>query len=355
MAPVVALEPLRNIVLAVSGAVLLLFAFLLLVRLITKVSTGRVQRREGAVTRVVYRCLGLVSGSPPDLRTLSSFDRRLIRRILLHLALDLRGETSEKIVELYRQLGFLHRDLGRLRSWRAITRANAAADLGVVRAAEAVPALLTMLDDPDMRVRQSAVWALGQAGEPDTLAALIRLLGDPSRPVARRAHEVLAERGGEIKNAIVAYAATTASRPGRLASIELIGWLRITEGADLLLTFATDLDAEVRVKSVKAAAAIGDPRFLDVFHQSLEDGRWEVRCQAAKGLSVFGSPESIPPLRNALRDRQWWVRFYAATALAEIGSLGEAALHEALRDPEASVREMARYLLERGDAVPSLP
>jgi HEAT repeat protein len=355
MVPVVALEPLRNIVLALSGTVLLLFGFLLLLRFITTVSSGRAQRREATVTRVVYRCLQLVSGSPPDLRTLSSFDRRLIRKILLHLALDLRGETSDRIAGLYRQLGFLHRDLARLRSWRAITRANAAADLGLVRIADAVPALLTMLDDPDMRVRQSAVWALGQAGEPDTIAALIRLLGDPSRPVARRAHEVLAERGGEIKNAIVAYAATTASRAGRLAAIELIGWLRIADGADLLLTFATDMDAEVRVKSVKAAAAIGDPRFLDIFHRSLRDGRWEVRCQAAKGLSVFGSPDSIQPLTTALRDRQWWVRFYAATALAEIGSLGELALQEALRDPEPSVREMARYLLERGDAVPSLP
>jgi HEAT repeat protein len=206
-----------------------------------------------------------------------------------------------------------------------------------------------------VRVRQSAVWALGQAGGPDTLAALVRLLGDPSRLVARRAHEVLAERGSDTKDAILAYAATTASRTGRLAAIELIGWLRIAEGADLLLTLATDLDPEVRVKSVKAAAAIGDPRFMDVFHRSLEDPRWEVRCQAAKGLSVFGSSDSVPRLTAALRDRQWWVRFYAATALAEVGPLGEEALHEALEDPEPSVREMARYLLERGEAVPTLP
>jgi HEAT repeats len=355
MAPVVALEPLRNAVLALSGAVLLLFGFLLVQRCITALSTRRAQQREAMLTRLLYRSLQLVSGSPPDFRTLSRFDRRLIRKILLHLAQDVRGDTSDGIAELYRKLGFLHADLARLRSWRAITRANAAADLGLVRITDARPALLETLDDPDVRVRQSAVWALGQTGGPDTLAALVRLLGDPSRPVARRAHEVLAERGGETKNAILAYAATTASRTGRLAAIELIGWLRIAEGADLLLTFATDLDPEVRVKSVKAAAAIGDPRFLDIFHRSLEDSRWEVRCQAAKGLSVFGSPDSVPCLTAALRDRQWWVRFYAATALAEVGPLGEKALHQALEDPEPSVCAMARYLLERGEAVPSLP
>jgi HEAT repeat protein len=304
---------------------------------------------------MVYRALQLVRGSPPDFGVLSRFDRRLIRRILLHLSMDVRGDTSDGIAGLYRRLGFLHSDLARLRSWRAVTRANAAADLGLIRVTDAVPALLQTLDDRDGRVRQSAVWALGQAGGPETLAALVRLLGDPSRLVAHRAHEVLAERGCETRDAILTYAAKTASRTGRLAAIELIGWLRIAEGADLLLTFATDLDPEVRVKSVKAAAAIGDPRFMDVFHRALEDSRWEVRCQAAKGLSVFGSPDSVPGLTAALRDREWWVRFYAATALAEVGPPGEEALHDALADPEPSVQAMAHYLLERGEAIPSLP
>ncbi len=117
----------------------------------------------------------------------------------------------------------------------------------------------------------------------------------------------------------------------------------------------SDLDPEVRVKSVKAAAAIGDPRFLDAFHVALDDSSWAVRCQAAKGLSLFGSPHSVPRLARALRDEKWWVRFYAATALAEGGPPGAEALSSALHDPDPSVRDMARYLLERGDMVPALP
>jgi HEAT repeat protein len=189
----------------------------------------------------------------------------------------------------------------------------------------------------------------------EVLAGLVRLLGDPSRMVARRVEEVLAERGREIQDVILAYAGRTFVRPGRLAAIELLGWLRIAEATDLLVGFMRDLDPEVRVKSVKAAAAIGDPRFLEVFHLLLSDARWEVRCQAAKGLSLFGSTQSIPRLESALRDPEWWVRFYAATALSETGTAGEAALQRALEDPATKVREMARYLLERGDAVPALP
>jgi HEAT repeat protein len=279
----------------------------------------------------------------------------MVRSILLGLALDLRGDTAEAISELYQHLGFLERDLARIKSWRATVRAGAAADLGLTRAARALPALQRALNDGDLRVRQAAVWAVGQIGNPATLNSLLRLLGDRNLIVAHRAQEVLAERGREVADGIVLYAETTASRSGRLAAIQLIGWLRITTAAHLLRTFMGDMDPEIRVKSVKAAAAIGNPEFLEVFHSCLDDSSWPVRCQAAKGLSLFGSPASVPRLSQALRDQHWWVRFYAATALAEVGPAGEAALNTALGDPDSNVRDMARYLLGRGNTVPALP
>jgi hypothetical protein len=355
MAPVVGLEPLRNGVLALAAAVLLLALFIVLVRSVALISRWRGSRREAALTRLVYRVLQNPTNIPPEFGRLGRFDRKLVRSILLGLALDLRGETGDAIAILYRRLGFLKRDLARLKSWSAAKRAGAVADLGQIHVADAVPALLQALSDTDTRVRQAAVWAVGQVGSPTSLASLVRLLGDPSLTVSHRVHEVLAERGREVVDAIINYAASTASRAGRLAAIELIGWLRITTAEHLLLGFVTDMDPEVRVKTVKAAAAIGDPSFLQTFHTGLKDSSWPVRCQAAKGLSLIGSPESVQPLSTALRDDQWWVRFYAATALAELGPAGEEALNAALQDPRPEVCDMARYLLERGDVVPALP
>jgi len=355
MAPAVALEPLRNGVLALAAAIILLALFLLVERSAAALSSSRRSRREPILSRLLFQAL---QSSPVDagaFRRLGRFDRRLVRSILLGLALDLRGDSGDAIATLYRDLGFVKRDLAGLRSWRASRRANAAADLGLIHSAETVPGLLSALQDADVRVRQAAVWAIGQVGTPATLTGLVHLLGDRSLMVAHRVQEVLAERGREIADSILRYAETTSSRSGRLAAVELIGWLRITTGADLLLSGMRDLDPEVRVKSVKAAAAVGDPRFLEIFHSRLEDVRWEVRCQAAKGLSLFGAVASVPRLAAALRDHHWWVRFYAATALAEIGPAGEEALSSALHDPEPLVQEMARYLLERGDAVPALP
>ena len=355
MAPVVALEPLRSAVLGLAAAVLLLALFILLLRIRAWTAHARSNRRTPLLTRLVYDA---VQHSPADIKPLARLgrsDRRLLRSIILALALDLRGDTGEALTEVYRGLGFMKRDLRALRSWRAGRRAAAAADLGLIRAREATAQLLRAVHDGDLRVRQAAVWAVGQAGTAETLTGLVRVLGDKNLLVAHRTQEILFERGREVTHAILSYAETTANRAGRLAAIELIGWLRITTAGDLLLAFTTDLDPETRVKSVKAAAAIGDPRFVEVFHERLDDPSWPVRCQAAKGLSLFGSPTSIAPLAKALRDRQWWVRFYAATALAEAGPAGEEALSEGLEDPELLVRDMARYLLERGETVPALP
>jgi HEAT repeat protein len=355
MAPVVGLEPLRNGVLLLAGAVVLLGFFLIFERSLLLITGIRTRRRQPALTRLVYLAVQDPSTGPAEFRRLGRFDRKLVRSMLLGIALDLKGEAGDAIATLYRGLGFLKADLSRLRSWRASKRANAAADLGLIHFPDAVPALLGAFADRDTRVRQAAVWAVGQVGGAAALTSVVRLLGDPSQLVAQRAQEVLAERGREVVEAILAYAENTSSRAGRLAAIELIGWLRMTTGSNLLLVFASDMDPEVRVKSVKAAAAIGDPRFQETFHNCLSDPSWPVRCQAAKGLSLIGSPDSVVGLSIALRDPQWWVRFYAATALAELGPPGTEALTSALNDAQPAVRDMARYLLERGDVVPALP
>jgi HEAT repeat protein len=355
MAPVLQLEPLRNVVFTLAGTIVLLTLVLVMQRIVAAISVATNRRREALLTRLVYRSMQGGDENLPASDMLSRLNRRRVRGILLRLALDLRGESGDAIAGLYSHLGFLKADLKRLRSRWASARANAVADLGLVRAQAALPALLERLEDTDDRVRQTAVWAVGQVAGQETLSVLVRLLGDPDRIVARRAEEVLAERGRDAKDAILTYARKTSIRPGRIAAIELIGWLRIVEGADLLLEFMDDLDFEVRVKSVKAAAAIGDPRFISALNQRLTDSRWEVRCQAAKGLSLLGSPDSVSRLESAMRDEHWWVRFYAATALAEAGARGADALLTAMLDPRPDVRTMARYLLERGEAVPVLP
>ena len=275
--------------------------------------------------------------------------------MLLRLALDLRGTESRVIAVLYRVLGFLDLELRGLRSWRPRQRAAAAANLATLRMPGIQPDLLRALDDRDRIVRVALIRALGEIGDREALVALVRRLGERSPTVVRQVEQVFLERGREVVPEIVAYAKATRTLRGRRAAVEVLGLLRAPEAADLLLTLVHDPDRELRTRAVKAAAAIGDPRFLAAFHALLGDPNWAVRCQAAKGLGTLGSPSSVPLLRAALADDHWWVRFYAAVALAELGDAGYTALQAAVADPEPTVRDMARYLVERGPLLPALP
>src|SRR5687767_14660721 len=94
MAPVVALEPLKNAVLVLSGAVLLLSLFLVLERAIVTLFGARSGQREERLTQLVYRLVQVEPGSSPGVGVLSRFDRRLVRGILLRMAPDLRGDSG---------------------------------------------------------------------------------------------------------------------------------------------------------------------------------------------------------------------------------------------------------------------
>jgi HEAT repeat protein len=352
-------EPAYSLVLVVvasmSAVIGLVFALMIAQRVLASLVSGYARRRERVLTPWIHRALDDPDAIPPLRRVLRPLDRLVVRTMLLRLALDLRGEEARAIADLYRELGLLDDELRALSAWRAGRRAAAAANLATLRMPRIQRHLVRALEDPERRVRIALIRALGEIGDRQALVELIPRLGEKSPLVVRQVEQVLVERGREVVAEIVAFAATTPKLRGRRAAVEVLGLLRAPAAADLLLELVRADDRELRIRSVKAAAAIGDPRFLDHFHELLADPVWEVRCQAAKGLGALGSPTSVGRLHAALADPHWWVRFYAAVALAEVGDPGYKALEAAAEDPEPMVRDMARYLIARGPMLPVLP
>jgi HEAT repeat protein len=352
---VIPFELVLAFVLALAVGVGLLFCFLILQREVMTAVAAYTRRREAALTPLIHRALSDAASVLALRLALRRGDARIVREILLHLALDLRGEEAVRIARLFRELGLLDVEIGRLRSRFRTRRVEAAATLGILRVPGTFAALLPALADRHAQVRIAVVRALGDLGTREALGAIIPVLGDSSITVARQAQDILAERGHKVAREIRGcLRAPGGNRRGRLAAVELLGWHKAPEAARLLLDLLGDADPEMRVKAVKAAAAIGDPRFLETFHALTGDPSWEVRCHAARGLGLLGSPESVARLRPLLGDRHWWVRYHAAVALAELGAEGKTALEEARSDPDARAHDMARYILERS-VIPVLP
>ena len=123
-------EPAYSLVLlvvaAMSAIIGLVFVLLIAQRVLTSLVSGYARRRERVLTPWLLRALDSPAAIPPLRRVLRLFDRLIVRTVLLRLALDLRGEESRAIAELYRELGLLDDELRALSAWRAGRRAAAA-------------------------------------------------------------------------------------------------------------------------------------------------------------------------------------------------------------------------------------
>ena len=264
------------------------------------VLTAYTRRREAALTPLIHHALSDPARVLALRLGLRRGDGRIVREILLHLALDLRGEEAARIARLFRDLGLLDVETARLRSRLLRRRVAAAATLGILRVPGTFGALLPALADRHPQARIAAVRALGDLGTREALGAFIPILGDPNITVARQAQDILAERGQKVAREIRAYLRSpAANRRGRLAAVELLGWHKAPEAARQLLELIADADPEMRVKAVKAAALIGDPRFLEAFHglTSIPPGRSAATPPAASGSSaapIRGVPPAAP-------------------------------------------------------------
>jgi HEAT repeat protein len=93
------------------------------------------------------------------------------------------------------------------RHWSGTTRAETAAALGTLRNADAVPALIRLLDDRQPEVREAAARALGDIGSTEAVAPLIEALGALNCPrndrpgVKEYEFEAMAEALGRVNRA----------------------------------------------------------------------------------------------------------------------------------------------------------
>jgi HEAT repeat protein len=148
--------------------------------------------------------------------------------------------------------------------------AKAIGRMGGKAAAEAVPALLRALGDPEEEVRHAAAQAMGEVDPPPQLLGAVRELLTAPRVELRRA-------------------ATLA-----LIEIDSSGWLALVTKA------AQDPDEIVRQRAVALLGESGVPSAIPSLRQRLlEDKSAAVRAEAAYRLRVASDEESHAVLKRA--------------------------------------------------------
>lgn len=137
-----------------------------------------------------------------------------------------------------------------------VVRSAAARALGDLRADEAVPDLISLLDDANEDVRISAAVALGKIRDEGSAGALVRAIGDASEPV-------------------------------RAWSVWALGRIGDQSVVPSLVSLPSNESWWIRLETGKVLAAIGDPRALRPLEAAVrrESGRrrWRM-ARAARRL-----------------------------------------------------------------------
>jgi len=179
----------------------------------------------------------------------------------------------------------------------------------------AIQALRDALKDEDSKVRQHALMALTQIGDPESVGTLIEALKDQDWEIRAKAAYGLGLHGG-------------------------------TKGADALIDALRDTDFHVREQAAWGLGLTGNSRSIEPLINALTDDNAAVREKAAWALGLKGDRRSVDPLISALKDSNAKVRAMSAWALGLKGDpQAAAALKELLKDSETDVRKKAAWAL----------
>ena len=192
---------------------------------------------------------------------------------------------------------------------------------------------LTLLDDPDAAVRQTAV---GGLVEDESLPALRRLIavlaGDPAAAVRAAAAQVLGSAAlraeiGKIKGdwpARLAYVVQWSDQVGadpevRRRALESLGYFSGSPDLPAEIERAYNGGGPLRASALAAMGRSMDPRWTPRLTAAVRGPDPLLRFEAAQALGELGEPANVPALVPLLGDADSEVQLAAAWALGQLG------------------------------------
>jgi HEAT repeat protein len=184
-----------------------------------------------------------------------------------------------------------------LKHSETLVRVHAAHSLGVIGSPLAVTALLEALDNANASVRKEAAWALGHIRSPLACGRLAQLLEDSDISVQSQASQALKNIGANSVTAIIQVLSHRSSHT-RSVVVRTLGQLGREEAiAPLGELLLKDEYGFVRADAALALGEIGTYETVAYLGQALKDGDRTVRKAASRALSTINLPEAHELLR----------------------------------------------------------
>ncbi|MEE9224666.1 MAG: HEAT repeat domain-containing protein [Bacteroidota bacterium] len=270
---------------------------------------------------------------------------RLVKLILLEFSRQLLGEARARLILLFHELGYVAKEIEKLKSRHWWMRAEAARNLALMEARVAMRPLLQATEDPHPDVRAEAIQALFDLFQEDALPPLLPILKDLSQwMVIRLSGNILRLQSKAVPHMLSGLA--TQERSVQLLLIDLLGEIKDLQAYEQVEAFTLPQDPEVRASALVALGKMGDARGERHLVKALTDSDPIVRLGAVTGLKHLASPSSAAALRKALHDDVYEVRYSAGLALSVCAEPGRQALIEALEREDSEVKQIAEEFLD---------
>lgn len=207
--------------------------------------------------------------------------------------------------------------------------------------ADAVEALIDLLDDENSELQWFIVRILGSFDDPGVVDALIDVLKTTDQEeLSAMAVSVLATISTDRHDEVIAkLSALLENGSTRLLAVQTLGQIRRSQTVPLLLQVVNDADSQVRTIAIEALSSFHSPEITSVLVTALQDLAVPVRRSAATGLGFRHQEDTqhvdlVASLRPLLMDLNLEVCRQSAIALGRIGTQDAiAALSDVLRSP----------------------
>lgn len=272
-----------------------------------------------------------------------------VERCLAEILPTIAGISHDRLSQLAMELGVFARWERQSRSRWVATRRVAIASLGCLSRDEAVPALISALDDPEPEIRIAAACnALHQA---PTRLTVERVFDFAIRaPLLARAMlaDELRPHALTLANDIIPSRLESGNRDEVLVTLELIeAWGRALPLPGVSCLLLHD-HWEIRARALRVSPLVTNARHIEEgILARLHDNHARVRAAAAfaAGRKMMRSADTL--LADCLRDPHPEVALAAGFALAELGPTGVQALEREIVSSHRAAAVAAVEALER--------
>lgn len=303
--------------------------------------------REGAIFGRYDELLGpLKDRLEPMIARKRGLHREALKLAIIDFAKDVSGETSDRLVYFSYALGFVDEEIKSLHSRHWWERAQAAHDLGLLRARRAITPLTEALEDSHPDVRIQAMQSLVVLGGVPSLRSILGRSKNISQWVAiELSIIVMTYKEDAIPYLIEALGSTDQSVV--LFCIEMLAEIGFVSAVEPLRKIARDYpNTVIRAKAVEALGRLGDERAEELLIQLLKNPMPNLRLKAIEAIGKIGIPSAVPALTERLNEGSLDEKVLAARSIASTGPEGISFLRSMEDTENTLVRDVANQVLE---------